>query len=41
MILPLLFKINFLVDFERAERSYIPEDIALHNDRCDNVKYYT
>jgi hypothetical protein len=29
------------VDFQRFTRRYIPEDITLHNHRCENLKSYT
>jgi hypothetical protein len=29
------------VDFQRTKRRYIPEDIALHNHRRENLKSYT
>jgi hypothetical protein len=29
------------VDFQRTTRRYIPEDITLHNHRCENLKFYT
>jgi hypothetical protein len=28
-------------DFQRTTRRYIPEDRALHNHRCENLKSYT
>jgi hypothetical protein len=28
------------VDFQRITRRYIPEDIGLHNHRCENLKSY-
>jgi hypothetical protein len=28
------------VDFQRTARHYIPEDSALHNHRCENLKSY-
>jgi hypothetical protein len=30
-----------LVDFQRTTWSYIPEDVTLHNHRCDDIKSYT
>jgi hypothetical protein len=27
------------VDFQRTTQRYIPEDITLHNHRCENLKY--
>jgi hypothetical protein len=29
------------VDFQRTTRLYIPEDLTLHNHRCENLKSYT
>jgi hypothetical protein len=31
---------EMLVDFQQTTRRYIPEDSALHNHRCDNLKSY-
>jgi hypothetical protein len=28
------------VDIQRTARRYIPEDSTLHNDRCENLKFY-
>jgi hypothetical protein len=28
------------VDFQRTTRRYIPEDVILHNHRCENLKSY-
>jgi hypothetical protein len=28
------------VDFQRTTRRYIPEDGALHNHPCENLKFY-
>jgi hypothetical protein len=28
------------IDFQRTTRGYIPEDRALHNYRCENLKSY-
>jgi hypothetical protein len=29
------------VDFQQTTRRYIPEERALHNDGCENLKSYT
>jgi hypothetical protein len=29
------------VDFKRTTRRYIPEDITLHKNRCENLKCYS
>jgi hypothetical protein len=29
-----------VVDFQRSTRSYIPENITLHNHRCERLKSY-
>jgi hypothetical protein len=29
------------VNFPRATRRYIPEDMILHNNRCENLQSYT
>jgi allantoicase len=29
------------VDFDGSTRRYIPEDSALHNNRCENIKSYS
>jgi hypothetical protein len=35
-----IFSSETSVDFQRTTRRYIPEDVTLHNHRCENRKSY-